>query len=128
MKPITHEWIIKAEEDWNVAQMSYRARKHPSYDATVFHTQQCAEKYLKARVEEAGIAFSKTHNLAHLLALVLPVEPTWITLQPQMNALNVFAVDFRYPGKSAVKADARQSIRDCREVRRVIRTAFGLPI
>ena len=21
MKPITHEWITKAEEDWNVAQM-----------------------------------------------------------------------------------------------------------
>ena len=26
------------------------------------------------------------------------------------------------------KADAKQAIKDCREVRRVIRTAFGLPI
>ena len=51
MKPTTLEWIHKAEEDWHVAQMSYRARKHPSYDAAVFHAQQCAEKYLKARLE-----------------------------------------------------------------------------
>jgi len=39
MKPTTLEWIHKAEEDWHVAQMSYRARKHPSYDAAVFHAQ-----------------------------------------------------------------------------------------
>jgi HEPN domain-containing protein len=63
MRPTTLEWISKAEDDWHVAQMSYRARKHPSYDATVFHAQQCAEKYLKARLEEAGIAFSRTHDL-----------------------------------------------------------------
>ena len=40
MKPITLEWVSKAEEDWHVAQMSYRARKYPSYDAAVFHAQQ----------------------------------------------------------------------------------------
>jgi hypothetical protein len=56
MKPTTFEWIYKAVEDWHVAQMSYRARKHPSYDATVFHAQQCAVKYLKARLEEAAIS------------------------------------------------------------------------
>jgi hypothetical protein len=33
MKPTTLEWLNKAEEDWYVAQMSYRARRHPSYDA-----------------------------------------------------------------------------------------------
>lgn len=128
MKQLTLEWIDKAEGDWFAAQQLYRARKHPNYDAACFHAQQCAEKYLKARLEEAGIAFSKTHNLAHLLTLTLQVEPQWITLQPQMNALSIFAVDFRYPGKSAAKLDARQAIKDCREVRRVIRTALGLPV
>jgi len=128
MKPITREWIDKAEGDWFAAQQLYRARKHPNYDASCFHAQQCAEKYLKARLEEGGINFSQTHNLAHLLTLTLQVEPQWITLQPQMSALSVFAVDFRYPGKSAIRSHAQQAIRDCREVRRVIRAAFGLPI
>jgi len=128
MKQITREWVDKAEGDWLAALQLYRARKHPNYDASCFHAQQCAEKYLKARLTESGTAFSKTHNLAHLLALTLPVEPSWMALQSQLSALNVFAVDFRYPGKSAVRSDAKQAIKDCREVRRVIRTAFGLPV
>jgi hypothetical protein len=64
MRLTTLEWISKAEDDWHVAQMSYRARKHPSYDAAVFHAQQCAEKYLKARLEKAGIAFSYQFDLS----------------------------------------------------------------
>ena len=128
MKLITQEWIAKAEGDWQDALSRYRARKFPNYDSTCFHAQQCAEKYLKARLDEAGIAFSKTHNLSLLLGLVLQIESQWITLQPQTNALSDYAVDFRYPGKFATKADAQQAIKDCREVRRVIRTAFGLPV
>lgn len=54
----------------------YRARKNPNYDAGCFHAQQCAEKYLKARLQEAGIHFAKTHNLLHLLNDLLLIEPT----------------------------------------------------
>jgi HEPN domain-containing protein len=43
-----------------------RARKSPNYDAACFHAQQCVEKYLKARLQEAGIVFTKTHNLIFL--------------------------------------------------------------
>ena len=38
------------------------------------------------------------------------------------------SVAHRYPGSSADKAEARDAVRDCRKVRRVIRTAFGLPV
>jgi HEPN domain-containing protein len=80
MKPITAEWVKKAEGDWEVAQKAYRARKNPVYDAACFHSQQCVEKYLKARLVEAGIAFTKTHNLLSLLNLALPIEPAWLAL------------------------------------------------
>nr|MBP6822130.1 HEPN domain-containing protein [Acidobacteriota bacterium] len=69
MTPITMERIDKAEEDWNGAQTLYRA-KHPGYNATCFHAQQCTEKYLKARLQEANIPFNKTHNLIQLHSLV----------------------------------------------------------
>ena len=128
MKPITLEWISKAEDDWHVAQMSYRARKHPSYDAAVFHAQQCVEKYLKARLEEAGTAFGRTHDLLALHQLVLPHEPGWTVLQPLLVFLNPFAVAYRYPGMTATKADARDALSNCRKVRRVIRLGFGLPV
>lgn len=127
MKPITAEWVSKAEGDWEAAQKMYRARKFPVYDAACFHCQQCAEKYLKAKLIEAGIAFAKTHDLPSLLKLILPVEPSWLTLNQQLDALNKFAVVYRYPGNDATKADAKQAIEDCRAVRRFIRQAFGLP-
>jgi HEPN domain-containing protein len=128
MKPITLEWVDKAEGDYIAAQREARARKHPVYDVACFHAQQCAEKYLKARLVEAGLAFGKTHNLIALLSLILPVEPTWRSLQPALNALNVYAVDYRYPGYSATKIEAQSALKNCRNVRREIRQAFGLPV
>lgn len=128
MKPITLEWVDKAEGDYIAAQREAGARKQPVYDAACFHAQQCAEKYLKARLVEAGLAFGKTHNLIALLSLVLPVEPTWRSLQPALNALNVYAVDYRYPGNSATKTEAQSALKNCRVVRRMIRQAFGLPV
>jgi len=98
MKPLTLEWIDKAEGDWDSAQRERRARKRPNFDAACFHAQQCAEKYLKARLQEAGITFSKTHDLTLLMTLALAVEPGWIALHPHLTALSTFAVDYRYPG------------------------------
>jgi HEPN domain-containing protein len=128
MKPITLEWIDKAEGDWYSAQREYRARRRPNYDAACFHAQQCAEKYLKARLEEAEIAFRRTHNLISLLTLVLAVEATWTVLQPHLTALNIYAVTFRYPGPSATKSNAASALKDCREVRRVVRQSLVLPV
>jgi HEPN domain-containing protein len=128
MKPITLEWIDKAEGDWYSVQREYRARKRPNYYGACFHAQQCAEKYLKARLEEAGIPFSRTHNLISLLTLVLAVEPTWTVLQPHLTALTIYAVAFRYPGISATKGNVANAVKDCRAVRRMVRQSFGLPV
>jgi HEPN domain len=78
--------------------------------------------------EGAGIGFPKTHDLPYLLTLVLNPEPSWAVLQPQVDGLKDYAVEFRYPGKSATKTEARQAIADCREIRQVVRTVFGLPV
>lgn len=128
MKPITQEWIYKAEGDWGSAQRDARARKNPNYDGACFNAQQCAEKYLKARLQEAGVNFKKTHDLEELLILVLPIEPSWSAMQADLHFLKDFAVDYRYPGVNATRAMARDAIKSCRNVRKVIRTSFGLPV
>lgn len=128
MKQLTQEWIDKAEDDWNVALTVYRARKHPSYDAACFHSQQCVEKYLKARLQEANTVFSKTHNLIHLHNLVSSIEPTWNVMLTDLTVLNSYSVDLRYPGKAATKADAKDAIQRCRVIRSLIRQSFNLPI
>lgn len=128
MKPATQEWISKAEGDWTSAQREARARKAPNYDLACFCGQQCAEKYLKARLIEAGIAFRKTHDLEELLKLILPIEPGWSVLQSDLQYLSDFSVDYRYPGLSATKFQAQNAIKSCRKVRKVVRSTFDLPI
>lgn len=128
MKPITTEWIVKAEKDWISAQREARALKDPNYDLACFSAQQCAEKYLKARLVEAGLTFRKTHDLVQLLHLAHTVEPGWSVLQNDLSFLNAFAVDYRYPGVNATKATAKDAIKSCRNVRKLIRQTFGLPV
>ena len=128
MNPVTQEWVDKAEEDFHVALREGRARKQRSFNAVCFHAQQCAEKYLKARLQEAGTAFPKTHSLPMLLNLACAVEPLWAALHPQAGRLNAYAVAYRYPGANATKEEAKQALADCRLVRRDARLSLGLPV
>src|SRR6184192_957596 len=103
MTSLTREWVKKAEGDFATAQREIRARKSPNYDSACFHAQQCAEKYLKARLQEAGVAFPHTHDLVALLKLALPLEPLWAGLSDSARRLSHHAVKTRYPGSSATR-------------------------
>jgi len=128
MNPATREWIEKAEGDWATLMREYRARKNPNYDAVCFHAQQCAEKYLKARLQEAGISFAKTHDLENLLDDLLQIEPNWNSFRNEAIVLTSFAVEFRYPGTKATKSDARDALKYCCLIRNMVRQSFNLPI
>ena len=67
MKASTREWVTKAEEDFALAANLARPRKKALWGPLAFHAQQCVEKYLKARINEAGGAIQKTHDLTKLL-------------------------------------------------------------
>jgi HEPN domain-containing protein len=103
-----------------------RARKSPNFDSAAFHAQQCAEKYFKARLQEAGIHFPHTHDLISLLNLVLPVEPLWTGLTPSAIVLTQHAVKTRYPGSRVTRTQAKDTVARCREIRRQIRQSLGL--
>ena len=126
MTPLTREWVGKAEGDLHSCLRESRARKNPNYDSACFHAQQCVEKYLKARLQEVGAAVPKTHNLEELMNRLLPFEPHWAGLRPDLVRLGNYAVVFRYPGLSASKADAQKARTACRRVRKVVRASFGL--
>lgn len=126
MKTLTAEWVEKAEGDFHSCGRKVRAWRHPNPDSACFHAQQCVEKYLKARLQKAGLAFPKTHDLFDLLQRVIPVEPTWTTMNPVLTQLVTYAVFVRYPGTSASRADARRALAGCRSVRTTIRPSLGL--
>ena len=126
MKPLTAEWVFKAEGDCAIVERESRARKNPSYDGICFHAQQCAEKYIKARLCEAGIRSEKVHDLAALLEQVLSVEPLWESYRADLAYLSDFAVHFRYPGESADRTTALRARSLCRSFRKAARHSLGL--
>ena len=126
MKPLTREWVAKAEGDFFHAATAMKSRSRHVQGGVCFHRQQCVEKYLKARLVEAGVAPPRTHDLQDLLNLLLPHEPLWAAWNSTMSALTFFAVAFRYPGTSATRADARQALQLCRSILREIRLSLGL--
>lgn len=126
MKTLTREWVSKAEGDFASCARERRARKQPNYDAACFHAEQCAEKYLKAVLQELGIDPPRTHNLIHLLELLLPSVPTLELLRQDLQQLSLFAVSFRYPGESADRDLAKQALELCVTVRAAIRTRLRL--
>jgi HEPN domain-containing protein len=86
MKLLTKESVEKAEGDFATATREIRVRKTPNHDAVCFHSQQCAEKYLKALLQEAEVPFGKTHHLVSLLDLLLNVAPPWELLKNATGA------------------------------------------
>ena len=128
MLAITEEWVEKAEEDWSVAQFTLVATHLHAYNAICFHAQQCAEKYLKARLQEDAITPAKTHDLEKLLDLILLTFPQWAALRPALAQLTDYAVDFRYPGETANQAEAQEAVKLCQSVREAVRLSLGLPL
>jgi HEPN domain-containing protein len=107
-------------------QRELRSRRDPCFDAVCFHAQQCAEKFLKARLTADGIAFAKTHSLTALLDQALVVEPLWEVFCTDLAFLSVIGAAVRYPGESAGKEEARQSAVRCRRFREAVRLTLGL--
>ncbi len=126
MKPLTQEWVVKAEGDFITATRELAVEEDPNYDAVCFHTQQCAEKYLKAFLQEEDSPFGKTHNLTDLLDQLLPFEPTWEVLRSELRGLTLYAVDYRYPGLFADKVEASEALTICQQVRDLARGRLGL--
>jgi HEPN domain-containing protein len=110
MPSISQEWVLKAKGDFTTAMREYRARKSPNYDAACFHAQQCVEKYIKAALILDQTPFQRIHDLEVLLDLALSKHPLWESMRPDTQLLTQYAVQFRYPGETADKEDARDAI------------------
>ena len=128
MKPTTREWVRKAENDFKVALQILHRRKDVVPDAACFFSQQCVEKYFKARLIEPGIVFPRTHDLLLLLNLCGSVEPLWLAYAKAVDTMSDYAVDFRYPGHSATLREAKIAFKHCRSLRGEARRSLGLKI
>ena len=124
MKRLTKEWVQKADNDLVVAKKIADASP-PLHEAVCFHWQQCAEKYLKALLQEAGEPVPRTHELVTLLSLVAPHYRV-AGLMRGLKFLTNFAVEVRYPPERATKRQAAAALRWAGKVRDACCPLLGL--
>ena len=91
-------WLAKSREDLRVARVIMDPLTE-AYETVGFHARQAAEKVLKALLICYDIPFPKTHDIAHLLALLSTVDPELGQAVREADDLTPYAADFRYPGE-----------------------------
>ena len=90
------EWIKKAEEDELSIRAILKGGGAPS--TACFLSQQAAEKYLKCLLSFHRKPFPKTHDLLDLASLLMPHEPNLSGIRKDLNLLNRYYIETRYPG------------------------------
>ena len=96
-KVIVRQWLEKAEQDMKAGEALLAAEPPFLYPAC-FHSQQAAEKYLKALLTRHQIEFPKTPAIEQLLDLVERVDAETATSLGEAAELTPYGVDIRYPG------------------------------
>lgn len=113
MTETVREWITKAEGDFRTACREFEVADFPNFDAVCFHAQQCVEKLMKGLLIANGDVPSKTHDLLYLSDLLKPHLSEPLGPEDEIKYLTRAAVDFRYPGESADREEAEESLRIC---------------
>lgn len=99
---LAKEWLITADEDFNVAKLLYSERNYPK--ACCFHCHQAAEKYLKGFLVYNGKDIEeefKIHNLNKLFDYCREANKDFDKdggLEKACNFLNKYYIATRYPG------------------------------
>ena len=92
-----HSWLKKALLDLRSAEWLIES-PDSLYDAVGFHSQQSAEKVLKAYLTWHDQPFGKTHSLVALVGICLSIDNTFEDLRKAATTLTPYAVTTRYPG------------------------------
>lgn len=90
-------WLARARSDLALAQVAL-ATPNVLLEDTCYHTQQCAEKALKALLVLHRIDFPRTYVLETLLDLLKKADLVVPLLVDEAVELTQYAVQARYPG------------------------------
>ncbi len=118
-------WASKAEEDLLAAEHLLDLGDKCPFGIAAFHSQQCAEKYIKAVLTLRSVPFPRTHDLPELLSLVPP--DIGLRISPQeMALLNRYSVEVRYPGEwePVTRAEAKSALKAAKEMRKAVRAVL----
>jgi HEPN domain-containing protein len=115
-------WLKRAESDLRAAAHELHASP-PILDDLVFHSQQAAEKSLKALLTWHDKPFRKTHNLEELGEQCLAVDESLRSVVDEAVPLTEYAWKYRYPGEpdAPTAEEAREALATARKVHDEVR-------
>ena len=129
MNPMTAALVTKAEMALATASREMQVQDRPNFDAVCLHSELCAERYLKARLHEAGIPFPETtRHLVVLLQLCLDLDPAWEVFRTHLRKLTTHGFQAGEPESHTPRDTARESLHLCTEFRYTVRKGMGLPV
>jgi HEPN domain-containing protein len=126
MNELTSEWVEKADNDFHSADILLTAGEFPIPDSACFHCQQCAEKYLKAFLQEHMVRFERTHSLTLLLDLCTSLDKEFEKLKKDLEQLENYSVAVRYPGVKISVKIAEEAFITTKRVRQYVRKKLKL--
>jgi HEPN domain-containing protein len=95
------QWLKKAESDLEAAKILLETEVE-DYFSCAFHSQQAAEKFLKACLVLHQVEFRKTRDLDELLSLTDSIDSSLGREIGSCVWLTPYGVEFRYPGEYPV--------------------------
>ncbi|MCK4830242.1 HEPN domain-containing protein [bacterium] len=125
-RKLVEEWIYKEEEDFESAVHLVKKDKKAVPDSVCFHCQQCIEKYLKAFLISNDIEPPEIHDLQRLKVICSKVDESFEEVSGELDILNAYAVNFRYPGEVATVEEANEAVLVMRKIHKFIRDRLKL--
>jgi HEPN domain-containing protein len=101
-KDLLAEWVRHAKSDLNTAKHMFEDVYPKETEISAWHSQQCAEKILKAFLVAHDIVPPKIHNLEELDKLCQNIDGTFSEIQTDCQKLNPYGAATRYPNELAV--------------------------
>ena len=89
---ILDQWLYKAKQDYDSAIVLFNAKLN---SPSMFHTQECAEKALKAFSVYKNMVIPKSHNLDELWLKCSELDKDFIAIHMNVIDLNGFDIRFR---------------------------------
>lgn len=126
-RDLVKQWLEKAEKDFGLANDLVLENK-PYPEAICFHSQQAAEKFLKAYLVWLQIEFPKTHDLDGLLDLICSIDNSIAESLRDITRLTDYGVDLRYPGHlpEITTEEAKAAVELAARVRETITSALKI--
>ena len=128
MKKLTEAWFRQAQDDYLMAQ---KAIEIELYRQVCFHSQQCAEKALKAMMLEEGKRIKRVHDLLELSKDVESLSLSLAASTEELAFLNQ-VYRFRYPPDigllphgEPIKEDAQKALEVAGRVFEQVRKTLG---